>query len=139
MLAAALPGLATALGEEADKSEQDLTDAPTPAPTPTRESPSMHTAVPKEILEPVLIKAAELAKVTREQLMIERAQPAVWNDGSLGCPQPGTSYTQALVNGYWVVIKAAGQTYDFRIGRGGSFQLCPEGRGHPPLPGPETY
>ncbi len=94
--------------------------------------------IPKELLEPILNKAAELAKVSREQLVIVRAEPALWNDGSLGCPEPGMNYTQALVNGYWVVISVAGQTYDFRLGRGGSFQLCPEGRGHPPLPGPDA-
>ncbi len=110
----------------------------TPLNTPTRESPSMQTAVPKEILEPVLNKAAELAKVSREQLVIVRAEPAVWNDGSLGCPEPGMQYTQALVNGYWVVISAASQTYDFRLGRGGSFRLCPEGQGQPPLKGPDA-
>ncbi len=112
----------------------------TPLNTPTRESPSMpmQTAVPKEILEPVLIKAVELAKVGREQLVIVRAEPAVWNDGSLGCSQPGANYTQALVNGYWVVISAASQTYDFRLGRGGSFRLCPEGQGQPPLKGPDA-
>jgi len=33
-----------------------------------------------------------------------------------------------------VVIKAAGQEYDFRVGGGGSFRLCPRGRGRPPLP-----
>jgi hypothetical protein len=30
----------------------------------------------------------------------------VWNDGSLGCPEPGMMYTQALVNGYWLIIEA---------------------------------
>jgi len=94
----------------------------------------MHSQVPQALLEPVLDKAAALAKVGREQLVIVRAEPALWNDGSLGCPEPGVGYTQALVNGYWVVIKAAGQTYDFRMGRGGSYRLCPAGQGHPPLP-----
>ena len=41
-------------------------------------------------------------------------------------------YIQALLNGYWVVIEAAGQKYDFRVGSGGSFRLCPTGQGHPP-------
>jgi len=41
-------------------------------------------------------------------------------------------YTQALVNGYWIVIEAAGKQYDFRVGSGGSFRLCPPGQGHPP-------
>jgi hypothetical protein len=92
----------------------------------------MRSRVPQEILEPILKEAAALANVTREQLVIVRAEPVVWNDGSLGCPEPGMMYTQALVNGYWVVIDAAGQKYDFRVGRGGSFRLCPPGQGHPP-------
>ena len=65
--------------------------------------------------------------------MIVRAESVVWNDGSVGCPETGMEYAQALVNGYWVVIDAAGRTYDFRVGRGGSFRLCLEGHGHPPL------
>jgi hypothetical protein len=89
--------------------------------------------VPQAILDPILNEVAALANVAREQLVIVRAESAVWNDGSLGCPEPGMMYTQALVNGYWVVIEAAGQTYDFRVGRGGGFRLCPAGRGHPPL------
>jgi hypothetical protein len=104
----------------------------TPAPTLTGETPSMQDKVPPGILDPILKEAAALAKVTREQLVIVRAEAVVWNDGSLGCPEPGMGYTQALVNGYWVVLKGAGQTFDFRVNRGGSFRLCPEGRGHPP-------
>jgi hypothetical protein len=104
---------------------------PVPPLLPGETSP-VQGKVPQAILDPILNKAAALAKVGREQLVIVRAEPVVWNDGSLGCPEPGMMYTQALINGYWVVIEAAGQTYDFRVGRGGSFQLCPAGRGHPP-------
>jgi hypothetical protein len=89
--------------------------------------------VPHGILEAILKEAAALANVTREQLVIVHAEPVVWNDGSLGCPEPGMMYTQALVNGYWVVLSSAGQTYDFRVDRGGSFRFCPAGRGRPPL------
>ena len=109
-------------------------EAPPPTPTPalTGETRSVQGEVPQGILDPILKEAAKLAKVGRDQLVIERAESVVWNDGSLGCPEPGMGYTQALVNGYWVVIKAANRTFDFRVGRGGSFRLCPEGRGHPP-------
>jgi hypothetical protein len=108
----------------------------TPSATlaPIGKSPSMEIKVPQAILEPILADAAARAKVGREQLVIVRAESVVWGDGSLGCPEPGMEYTQVLVNGYWVVIEAAGQTYDFRVGRGGSFRLCPAGRGRPPLP-----
>jgi hypothetical protein len=93
----------------------------------------METEIPKKILDPILKEAASLAKTHPEQLVIVRAEAVVWNDGSLGCPEPGIEYTQALVNGYWVVISAAAQTYDFRVSRDGSFRLCPAGRGRPPL------
>ncbi len=115
-----------------EESPAIVTPCPISALTPRQERPPVQSAVPKEILEPVLNKAAALANVSRDQLVIVRAEPAVWNDGSLGCPEPGMQYTQALVEGYWVVIKAGGQTYDFRVGPGGSFQLCLPGRGHPP-------
>jgi hypothetical protein len=101
------------------------------APTPAEERP-IQGELPQRILDPILKEAASLANVTREQLVIVRAQSVVWNDGSLGCPEPGQMYTQALINGYWVVIEAAGQTYDFRVDAGGRFHLCPAGRGRPP-------
>ena len=92
----------------------------------------MKTGVPKGILDPILKETAKLANVPREQLAIVRAEAVVWSDGSLGCPEPGMEYAQMLVNGYWVVINAARQTYDFRVSRDGSFRLCPAGRGRPP-------
>jgi len=102
-------------------------------PPTTGETPPMKGQVPQAILDPILKEAAALAKVDRDQLVIVRAESVVWNDGSLGCPEPGMMYTQALVNGYWIVIEAAGKQYDFRVGSDGSFRLCPAGRGHPPL------
>ena len=92
----------------------------------------MRSIVPQGILESVLKEAAALANVAREQLVILRAESVIWNDGSLGCLEPGMMYTQAQVKGYWVVIDAAGQKYDFRVGSRGNFRLCPPGQGHPP-------
>src|SRR3954454_20439771 len=102
--------------------------------TTTGENARMKTEVPKRILDPILNEASKLANVPREQLVIVHAQAVVWNDGSLGCPEPGMEYAQALVNGYWVVINASGQTYDFRAGRDESSRLCPKARAPPPLP-----
>ena len=94
---------------------------------------SMKNEVPQPILESITKEVAAVAKVGREQLVIVRAESVVWNDGSLGCPQGGNMYTQALVNGYWVIIKAREQTYDFHADSRGAFILCPPGQGHPPL------
>jgi hypothetical protein len=102
--------------------------------TPPREVPTVQGKVPQGILEAILKEAATFAKVPREKLAIVRAQAVTWNDGSLGCPEPGAMYIQALVKGYWVVIDAAGKTYDFRVDNAGRFRLCPAGRGRPPRP-----
>jgi len=125
-------GLVAFLVLAARAAEQVEPVPPSASPTLTEENPPVKGEVPKGILDPILKEAAALAKVAREQLVIVRAQPVVWNDGSLGCPEPGKMYTQALVNGYWVVIEAAGQKYDFRVDRSGRFQLCPPGQGQPP-------
>ncbi len=107
--------------------------------TPIGETPPVQGEMPQGILDSILSEAAALANVAREQLVIVRAESVVWNDGSLGCPEPGMMYTQMLVNGYWVVTEAAGKTYDYRVSSGGSFRLCPPGQGHPPSqPAAET-
>src|SRR5439155_25200469 len=83
-------------------------------PPTTGETPPMKGQVLPTILEPILKEAAALAKVDRKRLVIVRAESVVWNDGSLGCPEAGMMYTQALVNGYWVVLDAAGGKCDMR-------------------------
>jgi hypothetical protein len=125
-----LAGLATSTLAAQDSATMTPSETPTPSPRP--ESSHAQTDVPQGILDPILTEAAKLAKVPVEQVVIVRAESALWNDGSLGCPEPGMVYTQAVVNGYWVVIKAAGKTYDFRVGPRGSFRLCPPGQGRPP-------
>ena len=110
------------------------TQSETPAPTPTPHMSRVEPKVPEAILDPILKEAAKLANVSPQQLVIVRADAVVWNDGSLGCPEVGMEYAQMLTNGYWVVITAARQTYDFRVGSDGRFRLCPPGRGRRPLP-----
>ena len=60
----------------------------------------------------------------REAINVLRDEAVVWRDGSLGCPKPGMMYTQALVEGYWVVLEHDGKTYDYRAGNRGYFVLC---------------
>jgi hypothetical protein len=117
----------------ASPNESMTTPSETPVPTSTPQMSRVESQMPEAILGPILDEAAKLANVPPQQLVIVRAEAVVWNDGSLGCPEPGMEYAQALINGFWVVISGAGQTYDFRVGRDGNFRLCPAGRGHPPV------
>lgn len=87
-------------------------------------SPGGVEEVPDAILQPILDDAADRSGVPPEELEVVRAEAVVWPDGSLGCPEPGTMYTQALVDGYWVVVDADGTELDYRIGSSGSFRLC---------------
>ena len=62
-----------------------------------------------------------------DPLKVVSAQSVTFNDGSLGCPQPGVQYTQAQVNGTRVVVEAAGRQFDYRFGAGDVPRLCENG------------
>nr|WP_300151807.1 hypothetical protein [Propionicimonas sp.] len=55
------------------------------------------------------------------------ARSVTWNNGALGCPKPGRSYTQALVQGMQVVVRAGDREYDYRFGNGDRPKLCERG------------
>ena len=52
------------------------------------------------------------------------AQSVTWNSGALGCPKPGMSYTQAMVDGMQVIVAVDGTPYDYRFGRTDTPVLC---------------
>jgi hypothetical protein len=80
--------------------------------------------VPSRILNAIVADLADRLRVAPPQIEITRAESVIWNDGSLGCPEPGMSYTQAQVRGYWVVLEYDGQSFDYRATEGGFFRLC---------------
>lgn len=47
-----------------------------------------------------------------------------WPDGSLGCPQPDMSYTQAIVNGSLIILEVDGVSYKYHSGGGRGPFLC---------------
>jgi hypothetical protein len=49
---------------------------------------------------------------------VESAEEVTWPDGSIGCPLPGMQYTQALVNGTRIVLRADGVDYQYNSGGG---------------------
>lgn len=56
---------------------------------------------------------------------VQVPQAVVWNDGALGCPQPGLSYTQALVPGWRIVVLLGdGRRLDYHASRGGAWLRC---------------
>ena len=80
--------------------------------------------VPDEMLDRVMADLEKRTGAARSTFTVKRAESTQWNDGSLGCPEPGQVYTQALVNGYWIVIEHDGRSYDYRASERGYFRLC---------------
>lgn len=86
---------------------------------------SIDPDVPESLVQAAAADAAARAGQQGGTVRVIRAQPTTWNDGSLGCPRPGEFYTQALVDGYWIVLEVGGQTFDYRApARGAGFRLC---------------
>lgn len=107
---------------------------PAPAqPTPTRAPFQATTRGPiAPTGEPVAVPAARWDAIVAD--LAERgvtgtpelvsAHAVTWNNGALGCPSPGVSYTQAIVDGMRVVVEVDGTTYDYRFGTTDSPKLC---------------
>lgn len=90
--------------------------------------------VPADLIASIIADAESRSVANAASIVVLRAQAVTWSDGSLGCPEPGMMYTQALVNGYWVVLDAGGKTLDYRAGSGGGFRFCPFGGSEPTAP-----
>jgi len=103
-------------------------DSPSSAPHPLAtvaptEAPVLGET-PVEVMEQIAADLEQRAGIQRAALSVIRSEAVTWNDGSLGCPQPGVFYTQATIDGYWVVVQVGGVTYDYRVGRGNLVVLC---------------
>jgi len=51
-------------------------------------------------------------------------EDVLWSDAALGCPQPDTSYTQAVVAGSLIVFEVEGTTYEYHAAQGSDPFLC---------------
>ena len=67
--------------------------------------------------------AGRLDVPVQEVTVVERVEKT-WPDGSLGCPQPGMNYTQALVEGSLLVLEVDGKRYNYHAGGGRGYFLC---------------
>lgn len=52
------------------------------------------------------------------------AAHVTWNNGALGCPTPGQSYTQAIIDGMRVIVSVDDSRYDYRFGTTDVPRLC---------------
>ena len=67
----------------------------------------------------ITMAKADLSKrlsIGPELIEVIASEECTWGDTSLGFPDPGTSYAQILISGYRVVLRAAGGTFEYRLG-----------------------
>lgn len=123
-------GAASSTGEGPGESERPARSGAPAQPAPSDSDRPATGEVPAALLEQILTDAADRSDMDIEAIEVVRAEAVTWNDGSLDCPEPDTMYTQALVEGYHVVLDAAGTELDYRATANGDFRLC-EGGGRP--------
>ena len=124
-------------GEETTTTENIAEPPPTtgrPAPSlPPKETlptvvttstPGVTGEVPEGFVDKVVADAASRAGVDESSVVVTTATAMQWPDGSLGCPEPGVMYTQAVVDGSQIVVQAGGETFDYRLDGRGQFKLC---------------
>src|SRR5690625_3723792 len=94
------------------------TTEPTEPPEPTEPSqdPRVEEAIEdlaeRQDTDPAAIEAGPLETVT-------------WSDGSLGCPEEGMSYTQALVDGYRLELTIRGEVFAYHGDAEGELSCAP--------------
>lgn len=122
----------------------------TPLPTAVLPSPGVLTPRPTEgaSMDPDLQAVVQAAiadlqgRVSSGDATVEVlvARPETFPDGSLGCPVDGAMVSQALVEGYRVVLRRADRVWLYTAPVDGEPQLCPSddkdgGHGFVPPPG----
>ena len=86
------------------------------------------------MLEQIRADAAQRAGVALDHVKVRAVESVTWSDGSLGCPEPGMMYTQALVRGYRVRVDAGGKMFLYHAGAQNTFVHCPVNRAQEPSP-----
>lgn len=103
-----------------------------------RATGAAHDAAGSQAMQPMLDQiradAAQRAGVAPDRVKILTVEAVTWADGSLGCPEAGMMYTQALVRGYRIAVDASGTILSYHSGPRSTFVHCPPERAQPPSP-----
>lgn len=105
-------------GQDTDDTDDDL-DEPADDPAAGGSDPLLGPEIQIAIDDVI-----ERAGVAREDVLITVTELVTWPDSSLGCPEPDTMYTQALVEGYQIVLEAGGEEYHYHGADGDDPQYC---------------
>ncbi|MFW5816751.1 MAG: hypothetical protein ACOCVP_07815 [Wenzhouxiangella sp.] len=113
-------------------------EAPPPAETPPTETmpmakPPLDQANTGPVERFAVNDLARRLDLAPARIEVVSALAVTWPSGALGCPAPDGMYTQALVEGFQVVLAAEGEEYHYHAGATGEPFLCPEERRQAPV------
>lgn len=98
-----------------------------PVPTDLDQQPRVRAAISD---------LAERLQVAEDEVAVAGWAQVTWPDGSIGCPEEGMMYTQALVPGEQLVLQASGELFSYHAAQEGDFTFCADPT--PPVSGGET-
>ena len=100
------------------REHQNVQAAPPAAPAPAQKR------APEELVNAMGQDLARRLGVKEQDLQVMTAQSVLWNDSSLGCPQPERAYLPAQAPGIRVVFQYAGKAYQYHGSERGDFVYC---------------
>src|SRR5690606_35636573 len=91
-------------------------EADTSVPETTGEEPVTTTSPPTGVdrqLAGALADLCDRLGVDEDEIYVRSHDAVTWPDGSIGCPEPGMAYTEALVDGVQILLEVDGEVYAY--------------------------
>jgi hypothetical protein len=78
----------------------------------------------RETVSQARVELAGELGIPVDEVNVVQAEKTRWSDSSLGCPEEGKMYAQAITPGYQVILEVDGQQYDYRANDQGLLKRC---------------
>ncbi|OKH28212.1 hypothetical protein NIES1031_05185 [Chroogloeocystis siderophila 5.2 s.c.1] len=81
---------------------------------PTRQQGDRQTQIPRQVVDAVRQDVAQRENIPVNRLRVTQSSQQTWSDGCLGLAQPDEFCTQALVEGWRVMVSDGRSTWVYR-------------------------
>lgn len=122
LLVASVLGAACGGTPQPPDAEETAVD-PSPSSNPSSSPSGPSSGAPADAVRAVDDLAASL-DIAAGEVEVVATEEVIWRDGSRGCAKPGEMYTQALVDGLRITLRAGGRTYEYHSGGSQPPVLC---------------
>lgn len=112
---------------DATNPDPETTEEPVPMPLDPDELPLSDVpddVVAKDEVQTAVADLAQRLDVETGAVIVAGYAAVTWNDGSIGCPEPGMMYTQAIVPGYQLILESEGQYFSYHATEDEQFSYC---------------